>query len=133
MQKSAEPTKRLCEGRVAIVTGAAGSGMGRSIGIAMHPGKLSPAYAYNLGKAARVQALLLAAEPAWQHQVTINAIAPGPVAGINSLDEAIELSELGPAWHSRLNISPQDPAEGVAFLCSEAGRFITGCVLPYVF
>ena len=23
--------------------------------------------------------------------------------------------------------------EGVAFLCSEAGRYITGCVLPYIF
>ena len=106
---------------------------GRVIGIAMHPNKLSPAYAYNLGKAARLQALLLASEQAWQHEVTINIIAPGPVSDIKSLEEAIEHSEHGTRWQTRSNISPQDIAEGVVFLCSDAGKFITGCVVPYLF
>jgi 3-oxoacyl-[acyl-carrier protein] reductase len=106
---------------------------GRIIGIAMHPNRLSPAYAYNLGKAARLQALQLASEPAWPHGVTVNIIAPGPVRAIESLAEAIEHCEHGVEWQTRADISPQDIAEGVAFLCSDAGRFITGCVMPYLF
>jgi 3-oxoacyl-[acyl-carrier protein] reductase len=106
---------------------------GRLIGIAMHPGKLSPAYAYNLGKAARLQGLLLAQEQAWKHGVTVNIVAPGPVAPLPSLEAAVEQSQGGPAWGTRQNVSPQDIAEGVAFLCSEAGRYVTGCVLPYLF
>jgi len=106
---------------------------GRLIGIGMHPHKLSPAYAYNLGKAARLQALLLASEQAWPHGITINILAPGPVSAIETLEEAVEHCEHGAQWQARANISPQDIAEGVAFLCSDAGKFITGCVMPYVF
>lgn len=106
---------------------------GRFIGIATHPVKLSPAYAYNLGKAARVQSLLLAQDQAWAHNVTMNVIAPGPVSGLESLDNAIEHMQHGKAWQERTNVSPQDIAEGVAFLCSDSGRFVSGCVLPYLF
>jgi 3-oxoacyl-[acyl-carrier protein] reductase len=106
---------------------------GRLIGIAMHPERLSPAYAYNLGKAARLQALLLASEQAWPHGVTVNVIAPGPVGAIQALEEAVEQCAHGAAWQTRADVSPQDIAEGVAFLCSEAGAFVTGCVLPYLF
>lgn len=177
-----------CENRVAMVTGAAGQGMGRSIaltlaregarvvvnyrtsegraraiadlqcelaplfylmplvlprmverqwgrviGIALHPGHPSPAYAYHVGKAARTQALLLAQEQAWGHGVTVNVIAPGPVSAIESAEQAIQQCAHGGRWLNRKNVSPQDIAEGVAFLCSEAGRFVTGCVLPYSF
>jgi len=106
---------------------------GRLIGITMHPTKPSPAYAYNVGKAARVQALLLAQDQAWPNGVTINAIAPGPVPAIAGLEGAIEQCNHGAAWQQRTDVTPQDIAEGVAFLCSESGRFITGCVLPYLF
>jgi len=106
---------------------------GRVIGLATHLGKPSPAYAYNLGKAARIQALLLAHEQAWRYRVTLNVIAPGPVHPLQHLEAAIEQCEHGPAWQERANVSPQDIAEGVAFLCSDAGRFISGCVLPYLF
>jgi 3-oxoacyl-[acyl-carrier protein] reductase len=106
---------------------------GRVIGLAMHPSRLSPAYAYNLGKAARIQAFLLAHEQVWRAGVTMNVIAPGPISGIASLGEAIAQCDHGVTWEGRDNVSPQDVAEGAAFLCSEAGRFITGCVLPYTF
>jgi len=106
---------------------------GRLIGLAMHPSKGSPAYAYNVGKAARVQAMVLAQEQTWHQGVTVNVIAPGPVGAVESLEEAIELCDHGAAWQQRTDVSPQDIAEGVAFLCSEAGRFITGCLLPYLF
>ena len=106
---------------------------GRLIGLASHPEKRSPAYAYNLGKAARMHALLLAQDQAWAHGVTVNVIAPGPVAGLPDLDNAIQQTQHGEAWQKRADLSPQDIAEGVAFLCSEAGRYVTGCVLPYAF
>jgi NAD(P)-dependent dehydrogenase (short-subunit alcohol dehydrogenase family) len=99
----------------------------------MHPDKRSPAYAYNVGKAARLQALLLAEEQMWRNGVTVNVIAPGPVAPIGSPEEAVEQCDHGPAWLARRDVSPQDIAEGVAFLCSEGGRFISGCTLPYLF
>jgi len=106
---------------------------GRLIGIATHPDKRSPAYAYNVGKAARTHALLLAHEQAWPHGVTVNVVAPGLVAAILRLEDAVEHCDHGPAWQERADISPQDVAEGVALLCSESGRFISGCALPYLF
>jgi len=106
---------------------------GRLVGIASHPVKISPAYAYNIGKFARMHALLLAQDQAWPHGVTVNVIAPGPVDTLPTLDAAIELCQHGEAWQMRSNVSPQDIAEGVSFLCSDAGRFISGCVLPYLF
>lgn len=108
-------------------------GWGRIIGITSHLGKPSPAYSYNAAKAARQQALLLAADSAWPHGVTINVIAPGPVNGIASLEEAVDQSANGESWQRRRDVSPQDIAEGVAFLCSESGRYISGCTLPYLF
>ncbi len=106
---------------------------GRIIGIALLPPYDSPAYSYNVGKAARVHAMLKARDDMWRHGVTVNVIAPGPVPAIESLAEAVEQCERGPAWQKRTNTSPQDIAESVAFLCSNAGRFITGCVLPFLF
>jgi len=106
---------------------------GRVIGIALLPPYDSPAYSYNVGKAARTHALLQARDEAWRNGVTVNIIGPGPVPAIESLTEAIEQCDHGPAWQKRTNTSPQDIAESVAFLCSDAGRFITGCVLPFLF
>lgn len=106
---------------------------GRVIGISLLPPYDSPAYSYNVGKAARTHSLLQARDEAWRNGVTINVIGPGPVPAIESLAEAVEQCDHGPAWQRRSNTSPQDIAESVAFLCSDAGRFITGCVLPFLF
>jgi NAD(P)-dependent dehydrogenase (short-subunit alcohol dehydrogenase family) len=106
---------------------------GRIIGISLLPPYDSPAYSYNVGKAARTHAMLGARDQAWRNGVTVNVIAPGPVPAIESLTEAVEQCERGPTWQKRTNTSPQDIAESVAFLCSDAGRFITGCVLPFLF
>jgi len=106
---------------------------GRIIGIALLPPYDSPAYSYNVGKAARVHAMLKARDEMWRYGVTINVIAPGPVPAVESLAEAVEQCEHGPAWLNRANTSPQDIAESVAYLCSDAGRFITGSVLPFLF
>jgi 3-oxoacyl-[acyl-carrier protein] reductase len=106
---------------------------GRIIGISMLLSKHSPSFAYDAAKAARTQAILRASSDAWPHGVTVNVIAPGPVGEVGSREAAIELSEHGPNWEQRINVTPQDIAEGVAWLCSESGRFITGCELPYMF
>ena len=107
---------------------------GRLIGLGLSPiGQVSPGlgYSYCVGKAARAKALLSMAEQAWENRVTVHMIAPGEVPAIESLAEAIEQCDHGPAWQNRQNVSPQDVAEGVSFLCSEAGRFISSCELPY--
>lgn len=105
---------------------------GRLIAVALVPPYNSPAYAYNVAKAARAQALLSARDTVWARGVTVNTIGPGPVPGIETLDSAIEQCNHGPAWRGRCTTSPQDIAEGVVFLCSEAGNFISGAVLPYM-
>lgn len=106
---------------------------GRVIGVSLVRPFSSPAYAYNVAKAARTHALLAMRREAWKHGVTVNVIAPGPVNGIDELSQAIELCEHGPAWKDRPNVTPQDVAEGVAMLCSDAGRFISGAELPFMF
>jgi len=103
---------------------------GRVIAIAVQ-GYDSPAYAYNVAKAARAQALRLAAGGAWSNGVTLNVIAPGAMGEVATLREAVELCDHGPSWAKRTSITPQDMAEGVAFLCSEAGRFVNNCEIPY--
>ena len=107
---------------------------GRLIGLGLVPiHQVTPGhgYSYCIGKAARTQAMLMMRDQAWQNRVTINVIAPGPVSAIDSLQETIKQCDHGPAWQNRKSVSPQDIAEAVAFLCSEAGRFISGCELPY--
>ncbi len=106
---------------------------GSIIGIASNLSIPSPAYAYNAAKAARTEALQQAVNSAWQLGVTVNIIAPGPVEAFSSADEAKAFSARAGAWQTRGRVTPQDIAEGVAFLCSDAGRYITGCVLPYRF
>jgi 3-oxoacyl-[acyl-carrier protein] reductase len=78
---------------------------GRLIAISLAPPYDSPAYAYNVAKAARTHALLIARDSAWKKNVTVNTIGPGPVAQIESLQ----------------------------LLCSEAGNFISGAVLPFMY
>lgn len=109
---------------------------GRVVGLSMMGDEnITPGHGYShcVGKAARTAALRMMSGQAWAHKVTVNVIAPGPVAPIRTLGEAVEQCAHGPAWLNRGNVSPQDIAEGIAFLCSEAGRFITGAELPFCF
>ncbi len=105
---------------------------GRLVGITLHPNDISPSYSYNVGKAARFQAMYLAYEEAWEQGVTINAIAPGPVSHFTGLEEAIEFCNHGKTWIERKNITPQDIAESVAFLCSDRASYISGSVIPFM-
>ena len=106
---------------------------GRVIAISSNLDKPSPAYSYNLGKAARTQAILLSSDQIWRKGVTVNVIAPGPISEIETLDKAISQCSHTEEWKNRNNLSPQDIAEGVGFLCSEAGQYINGSVFTYSF
>jgi NAD(P)-dependent dehydrogenase (short-subunit alcohol dehydrogenase family) len=75
----------------------------------------------------------LAYEEAWEHGVTINAIAPGPVEHFDNFKQAIAFCNHEQEWIDRENVSPQDIAESVAFLCSEAASYISGSVVPFMF
>jgi NAD(P)-dependent dehydrogenase (short-subunit alcohol dehydrogenase family) len=108
-------------------------GHGRIIGIASNLDIPSPSYSYNAAKAARIQALLQAVSAAWKMGVTVNVLAPGPVDVLESLCDAENFSAQAAVLEKRVKITPQDIAEGVAFLCSDAARYLTGCVLPYRF
>ena len=106
---------------------------GRLVGITLHPVQSSPAYSYNVGKAARLQAMHLAYEEAWEQGVTINAIAPGPVSHFDTFQQAIAYCNHEKEWSERKNVSPQDIAEAIAFLCSDGGSYISGSVIPFMF
>lgn len=107
---------------------------GRIIGMSMLLDNAFQLHAlgYQVGKTARTAALLYARDQAFKHNVTVNVIAPGPVAKPDTLAAAIELCDHGPAWENRHDLCAQDIAEGITFLCSDAARHITGCQLPYV-
>ena len=89
--------------------------------------KLSPWLApdYCLGKAVRAWM----AEALWAgefpHGVTVNCVEPGHIERA-SLEEALAAARELPA---RKAARPYDVAEVVAFLCSEAGRFVTGSII----
>jgi NAD(P)-dependent dehydrogenase (short-subunit alcohol dehydrogenase family) len=106
---------------------------GRIVGIASNMDIPSPAYAYNAAKAARIDALRLAAGEAWKLGVTVNVVSPGPVDPFKSLEEACARCYRAKKPAEREKVTPQDVAEGVAFLCSDAADYVTGCVLPYRF
>lgn len=106
---------------------------GRIIGIASNMTIPSPSYSYNTAKSGRIEALKLAVNEAWKMGVTVNIIGPGPVDEIPSLKEACDYCSHEKGWLDRNKVTPQDIAEGVAFLCSDSARYITGCMLPYFF
>ncbi len=106
---------------------------GRIVAITMNPRLPSPSHSYNVAKAARTRAVLSMADFAWKQGVTVNVVAPGPVDPLGDVSQAMRHARNGPRDQNRQPIGPQDIAEGVAFLCSENGRYITGAELPYTF
>ena len=104
---------------------------GRVIGISLLDNPPTPSYSYNVAKKARTNALLLGSQEAWKNNVTINVISPGPVNKTDSLEEAIDLNKNMKRWHNRSNITPQDIAEVIVFLCSDCGNYITGTEIKF--
>ena len=61
---------------------------GRIIAIALLPPYDSPAYSYNVAKAARAQLLLQARDQAWEHGVTVNVL-PADLATAEGIDAVV--------------------------------------------
>jgi NAD(P)-dependent dehydrogenase (short-subunit alcohol dehydrogenase family) len=97
-------------------------GMSQSLHMTLNPW-VAPDYC--LGKAARAWM----AEALWagefKHGVTVNCVEPGHIEHA-SMEEAVAAARELPA---REAARPCDVAEVVAFLCSEAGRFVTGSLI----
>ena len=106
---------------------------GRIIGISVLANPPSPSYSYNVAKRARTEALLQASHEAWKNNVTINVISPGPVGHIDLFESAVNLADKEDEWTTRKNITPQDIAETVLFLCSDEAAYITGSEINFKF
>jgi len=104
---------------------------GRIIGISVALNPPSPSYSYNVAKRARTNALLLSSDEAWKNNVTINVISPGPVNHIEQFDRAANLANKNDEWINRKNITPQDIAETVLFLCSDEAAYISGTEINF--
>ncbi len=84
---------------------------------------------YCLGKAARVWMTLAFGGQELEKGITVNCIEPGPIPHI-SFEEAVKTAQGDHSlWKGRRNATCHDVAEIVAFLCSEAGRFISGSII----
>jgi NAD(P)-dependent dehydrogenase (short-subunit alcohol dehydrogenase family) len=82
---------------------------------------------YPLGKAGRHWLTRTLAPREFARGITINAVAPGPTLRV-PLDEALAApsGERGSRDHN----TPQDIADVVSFLCSDAAARVTGAVIP---
>jgi len=87
-----------------------------------------PPYDAVLGKAGRHALMRLLARQEIKHGITVNTIAPGFTRPV-PLAEALAAARDGSDWQARGWAKPQDVAEAVVYLCSEAARFVTGSVI----
>lgn len=109
-------------------------GWGRIIHIGMngalameHVGGIAPDY--TLGKAARAWMTRAFGLQEFEYGITVNCIEPGVIANITE-SQAIQAARGDlKNWKKRNTATSHDAAELVAFLCSEAGRFVSGSVL----
>lgn len=86
---------------------------------------------YALGKAARAWMAAALGSQEFGKGITVNCIAPGPTAHM-SFEGALQAARGDhSAWQERERVTCHDIAEAVAFLCSEAGRMISGSTICF--
>ncbi len=88
-----------------------------------------PPYDYTVGKIARHGLTRILSEVEIPHGVTINAVAPGYIPYL-TFAEAMDAVRHGETWARRGHGTPQDVAEVVAWLCTEAAKFVNGAIIP---
>ena len=81
---------------------------------------------YALGKAVRAWMTNAFGLGEFGKGITVNCIEPCPTAHMSFEDALAAARGDGDAWRARTAPQAHDIAEIVAFLCSEAGRFISG-------
>ena len=84
---------------------------------------------YCLGKAARTWMTTAFGLQEFSKGITVNCIEPGPTAQITYENAIKAVKGDHSAWQQRKKCDPHDIAEIIAFLCSEAGRFISGSII----
>jgi 3-oxoacyl-[acyl-carrier protein] reductase len=86
---------------------------------------------YALGKAARAWMTTAFGLQEFGRGITVNCIEPGPTAHM-TFEEALQAARGDhSAWRERESVTCHDIAEAVAFLCSEAGRLISGSTIRF--
>ena len=124
-------TMRMCVGARPLLAKQGGAIVNTASMLAIFGGPLVPAYTASKGGVAQ---LTKALGVAWAEEgIRVNAVAPGWVAtevtrGIVE-DPVRSAGILGRTPMKRWG-EPRDIGDVVAFLCSDAARFMTGTVVP---
>jgi NAD(P)-dependent dehydrogenase (short-subunit alcohol dehydrogenase family) len=84
---------------------------------------------YCLGKAGRAWMTTAFGIQELSRGITVNCVEPGPAAHMAFEDAFKAASGDYSAWQQRERATCHDVAEIIAFLCSEAGRFISGSTI----
>ncbi|MHA2400907.1 MAG: SDR family NAD(P)-dependent oxidoreductase [Promethearchaeota archaeon] len=84
---------------------------------------------YCLGKAVRNWMTTAFGLQEFSKGITVNCIEPGPTAQITYENAIKAVKGDYSTWQQRKKCNPHDIAEIIAFLCSEAGRFISGSTI----
>jgi NAD(P)-dependent dehydrogenase (short-subunit alcohol dehydrogenase family) len=68
-----------------------------------------------------------------EFNITVNLINPGSghTSQFTSVDISDSVQQLPAEWEKRKELTPQDIAETVLFLCEERARFITGSQIAF--
>lgn len=86
-----------------------------------------------IGKAGRVILTRHLALHERRHNITVNLLNPGPghTAHFETIEKSLSFADHGEEWMNRKQVTPQDVAEAVLFLCTEQARFITGSHITF--
>jgi NAD(P)-dependent dehydrogenase (short-subunit alcohol dehydrogenase family) len=84
---------------------------------------------YCLGKAARAWMTTAFGVQELSKGITVNCIEPGPTAHMTFEDALKAAGGDYSIWRQRERVTCHDVAEIIAFLCSEAGRFVSGSTI----